>query len=223
MLGPAVRWLWERRRLAAIYVGVSLLAASLTYLPFVWMGSGEWVAASFRALFSVASYATPWAVLDGNWGTGYYGPLTTRLDLTLATQPPGNPAVVPGWLTAGVFGILYTVLFFRPFKPTRKNILRFTLLTAILFHLWSKGWSIQWAVGLIPLFLVCFPDARGLGYILGMTALSHHQWPFGQALESRYLIFVGMFGRILLMLVAGWRLAEALWRGRSKDVLPNTG
>jgi hypothetical protein len=222
-LGPAARWLWSQWGRLARYILIAAAVAAATYIPFVLAGSGEWVAASFRALSRVASYSTIWAALDGNWTTGYYGPLTTRLDLAQAASPPGNPPVIPAWAGLLVFAVVYAWIFFKPLDTHPRNLVRFSTLTALLFHLWSRGWSPQWALGLIPLLLLSFPDTRGLAWVLGLTALAPHSWPFGGALPSHYLVFVGMVGRTLLFLVAAWRLYRSIWPGKSKDVLPKSG
>ncbi len=83
------------------------------FAPFVLLGGGPWVAASFVTLSRLASWSTPWALIDGNWGPGDAGPLSTRFDLAAIYHLPGNPPSFPA-LTIIVFGAIYLWLFRRP-------------------------------------------------------------------------------------------------------------
>ncbi len=118
--------------------------------------------ASFKAWANVGSWRTVWALIDGNYGPGYYGPLETRTQIQEAVVPRANPSVIPTWLSTLVFAVAYLGLLTRPIdKNQAKNLVYFTLIAALFFHLWSKGWSPQWMVLLIPIFLLSFPGKTG--------------------------------------------------------------
>ena len=139
--------------------------------------------ASFKALGSVGSYGTLWAALDGNWGPGTYGLLERRLDLDLAGVALSKPSAIPGLLILAMFAALYAVFFFRPLvhrsdgqSMQGRQFIWFSTLTSMIFHLWSKGWSPQWAVMIVPLLLLCFPDRHGLRWALLFTGLIIIEW-----------------------------------------------
>lgn len=212
LLAVVGRMFWPNWRKLVVYaLGVSLVVG-LVYLPFVLLGGGEWVAASFRAVGSVGSYGTVWAMLDGNWGPGTYGPLATRLQLGQAQVTHANPAVLPGWLTLAVFAVLYAWIFFRPLQLREpRQVIWFTTLTSVIFHLWSKGWSPQWAVMFAPLMLLSFPDAEGLRWVLLLTALIFVEWPIVSAVPLPALTAIFVLLRTLLFVALGVRVFRLLW------------
>ncbi|MEA3375489.1 MAG: glycosyltransferase family 87 protein [Chloroflexota bacterium] len=166
---PRRRWLW--------YV----LVVGLVVVPVIggllWAG-GPYAAASFRSLFSRRSYQTVWALVDGNLRTGLLGPPIDRFDLTEAAAPTGNPAVVPGWLRTGVFGLLGLLIFWRAdLENSPRQLVAFVCLTVVLFFLWSKGWSPQWQVFLFPLVLLALPYRRAVLCILTLSLVSLAEWP----------------------------------------------
>lgn len=208
LLGPALRWLWPDRRRILWTAGLALAVAAAGYLPFLSLGGGRYVAASFTALGSVHSYSTPWALLDRNWGTGDYGPLEIRLDPALASDLPGNPPVVPGWVTLLVFGALYARMFFRRMPMDHAGFIRFTALTMVLFLLWSKGWSPQWSVLVVPLILLSYPNNTGIGMVLALTGITILEWPLAAAFSAHGLLASAIVARTGLW---GW-LGVRLWR-----------
>jgi hypothetical protein len=216
LLGPAVRFLWPDVRRIVKYGLVVGVVVALMFLPFVLLGGGSWVAASFVALGRLGSWSTPWALIDGNWGPGDAGPLTTRFDLNAINHLPGNPAVIPPIISLLIFGAIYLWLFTRPIdQRSPRHFLWFTLLTAIVFVLWSKGWSPQWATLLIPLMLLALPNGRGLSLVLVLTGIIFLEWPLSDALRSYGVLAVSIVARTLLLIVTAVLIARQLWPRRS--------
>jgi hypothetical protein len=212
LLGPAARFLLPDLRRTCGYGVITVGVLAAFFLPFVFLGGGPWVAASFVMLGRLGSWATPWALLDGNWNPGDAGPLTTRFQLDAINHLPGNPAVIPPALSLLVFGAIYLWLFTRPISTRGpRQFLWFTLLTALLFVLWSKGWSPQWATLLIPLFLLSFPDWRGLGLVLVLTGVIFAEWPLSDALRLRELLAVSIVARTALFVFSAILAARQLW------------
>lgn len=211
LLAPAAKFLWPRRGHIIRYVGVAALPLAASCIPFIALGGGQWLAASFVALSRIASWNTIWALLDGNWRGGYYGPLEARLDLSLAHVTYGNPPVVPLWLVFAGFGLWYAWLFFRLAGRDERHFVWFTTLTALVFHLWSKGWSPQWAVTLMPLFLLSFPGRAGLVLCLVLTGIVWVEWPLASAFESNTLLAVSVLARTGLFVGAAWALGKRLY------------
>jgi hypothetical protein len=214
-LAPVARFLWPRWKTTLGYALLVILTVALVYLPFVLLGGGAWVLASFQALGKVGSYGTLWAILDGNWGPGNYGELSTRLQLDQASALHANPSLLPGIIPLAIFAVLYALLFFRPVeRQDARQFIWFSTLTMMIFHLWSKGWSPQWSVMLLPLVLLSFPDLRGLRLSLGFTALVFAEWPFLTAFESRPLTALFILLRTAFFVYLSIMLVGEMWRKR---------
>ena len=204
-LAPAVRFLWPDRKGILRYVTLVICAAVVVYLPFLFLGGAPWIAASFRALASASSYGTVGALLDNNWSPGYYGPLETRLSLALAGMRYGNPPVLPGILVLLFFASLYAIVLFRTLRSKEPaQLLWFTTLSLLIFQLWSKGWSPQYALMLLPFLLLAVPDGRGVAAALLLTVLSTTHWldwrPFNAFLMASRTMVLIFFAAVL----SGW-------------------
>ena len=212
LLGPALRFLLPRRAAPIVYTLFTLLTLAAILMPFFLLGGGPWIGASFASLLTRTSWATPWALIDGNGGVGDVGDILTRTQLNLATVPYGNPPVIPSIVTVAAFVLLYGLLFRRPIDPRGpRQFIWFSTLTAMIFHLWSKGWSPQWATLIIPLLLLSFPNRRGLWLTLLLTAIVFLEWPIADALRSPALLAVAILSRTVLFIVVAWLIARQLW------------
>ncbi|MBN2551013.1 MAG: DUF2029 domain-containing protein [Anaerolineales bacterium] len=212
LLAPALKFTWPQRGRAAAYGLVAGIVPLLTYLPFTLLGGWSWIAASFTAMARVGSYGTLWAMIDQNWGPGDYGPLETRLQLDQAGVIQANPSVIPGVLILGVFALLYALVYFRPVdRSDPRHFIWFTTLTMIIFHLWSKGWSPQWVVMIIPLVLLSFPAGGGLRWVLWFTALILVEWLFSALTQAPVMASIFILLRTLLLVWIGWVLVRRLW------------
>jgi hypothetical protein len=212
LLGAVFRFLWPRLQKLIRYSLIAGLVAAATYLPFLFLGGGRWIAASLASTFSRASWATPWAMIDGNWSVGDVGDLSTRTQLNLSTVLHGNPPVIPSIVVLVVFAIIYLWLFRRPIEqPGPRQFIWLSTLMAMLFYLWSKGWSPQWATLIIPLLLLSFPDRRGLGLTLLLTGLVFLEWPISDALHSQLLLSIAIVGRTALFTLAAYWTFKRLW------------
>lgn len=223
LLGAIGRWLWPTRSGLVRYGLIALLVCALIFAPFVALGGTPWIAASVSGLWARASYATPWAIIDGNGGVGVVGDVPTRTQLDLATKIYGQPARLPAGLILIAFAALYLWLFFRPIEPLDpRRFLWFSTLTLMVFHLWSKGWSPQWATLIMPFMLLSFPDRRGLTLVLLLTGSVFLEWPISDALQSNLLLTIAIISRtVVLMLTAYWTF-KCLWPSRyPREVAPD--
>ncbi len=114
LLAVAAKVMWPRWRDVIKYAVLTALTVAVIYLPFVVLGGGAWIVASFMMLARLASYSTGWALIDGNWLPGDAGPLTNRIQLDAIDHLPGNPAVIPGVIVIAVFAIAYLWFARRP-------------------------------------------------------------------------------------------------------------
>jgi hypothetical protein len=219
LLAPVIKFVFPKHRVLVVYIILTSMVVSLVYLPFVWLGGGAWIVASFVALTKVGSYSTIWAILDGNWSYGTFGPLTTRLMLDQASLTHSNPSVLPGALIIIIFALLYSLLFFRPVdRQDARHFIWFTTLTMIIFHVWLKGWSPQWALMFIPLFLLSFPNQRGLQLTLVLTGLTFIEWPIVTAFNSKVLLALLIILRTSFYAMICFLLAQQLWPAKRDGI-----
>ncbi len=206
-----VAWRFKPLRRSLRYTGIVAILGVIAYLPFLLL-SPAYTLASIRSQLSKSSWATIWALIDGNFGTGNFGDLVDRLDPAKAGAALANPSLIPLWLTVILFAVLYVYLFTRPMRCTDRALVSFFGLTWCVFLLWSKGWSPQWMVMLIPLILLVFPSREGILAILLFSLINFLEWP---VLLSRYLEW-GLYltvplrtGFLIALLVAFFRQCRA--------------
>jgi hypothetical protein len=171
---------WRVRGLKpAIGYGLATLLISLIIFgPFLLLNP-RLTLASLQAQAGKSSYQTIWALLDGNTGTGNFGPLIDHFDPAKAAQPVNKPAQIPTWLTLIPFGLLGLLILRQPSALARPELdaLVFTALTFIIFLLWSQGWSPQWQTFLIPLLLLALPQRQAILFIIGLSFVNFLEWP----------------------------------------------
>jgi hypothetical protein len=185
---------------------------ALAFVPFLALGGASWTTASLASNVVRASWSTPWALLDGNWGVGDVGDVPTRTQLDLAYRVFGNPPVIPALVVLVVFGLIFLWLFRRPINQRDpRHFIWFSTLMLLLFHLWSKGWSPQWAMLIIPFILLSFPQPRGLTLVLIFTLLLFVEWPLSDVLKWPPIIAAAILGRTALFVVMGVLLFRRLW------------
>ena len=209
LLAVAAKVLWPKRRDLMQYAVLTALTVAVTYAPFVALGGGAWIVASFLMLARLASYSTVWALIDGNWLPGDAGPLANRVEIAAIERLPGNPAVISGAIVIVVFAIGYLWFARRPIDRSRPTaIIAFATFTAAVFLLWSKGWSPQWATLIMPLILVWSPDQRGLNWVLALTLIVFVEWPLADAVRSQALLAVAIVARTGLWLALAKKTCE---------------
>jgi hypothetical protein len=174
LLGAAWRFL-DRGR-AVRYTLIVLGLFVLVYIP-LFINDTSMTLPSLTAQFSKASYQTVWALLDGNFRTGNFGPVADRLDPARAADTLGNPAVVPGFVRLGVALIAGLFVFLRARRLDDKGLLAFVTITLLIFFLQAQGWSPQWLAQIIPLLLLCFPDRNGILIAVMLTVLTFVEYP----------------------------------------------
>jgi hypothetical protein len=211
-LAVVLKFLWPDWKRILLYGLASLLVFGLFFLPFIGLGKLDWTIASFKAWANVGSWRTVWALIDGNDGPGYYGPLETRTQIQEAAVLRANPPVIPIWLSTLAFAGAYLWLLVKPIdKNLPKNLVYLTLIAALFFHLWSKGWSPQWMVLLIPIFLLSFPGKLGLIIVLGLSALTFIEWPLLDLIDSNRLYAVQISLRTISFLAILFLAIKKIW------------
>jgi hypothetical protein len=210
LLTPVV-WRFRPPRRAAIYTAIIAALGVLAYLPF-YVISPAFTLASLRSQLGKSSWQTVWALLDGNFGTGSFGPLLDRLDPARVDVMLSNPPLIPGWVTLVVFGALYVYLFTRPMRRTDRALVAFFGVTWCVFLLWARGWSPQWMAMVIPLMLLVFPSREGVLAVLLFGVINFLEWPVMLSRGITWGLYVTVPLRTLFvvgMLVAFFRQCRA--------------
>lgn len=196
-----------RQAVTSTVLAVGLLA--LTVAPFFALGQ-DMATASLRSQASKGSWETVWALLDGNRGTGAFGPLDERLDPEQAFRVRGNPAVIPAWIPMLVALIVgaWAVLRTRSDRDLAPMGLLAMLLS--LIFLASPGWSPQWLAYLIPLVLLSLVPRRAVLYTFSLALVSLLEWPVLLSRGRFDLLALPVLirtGLLVLIVAEGWRLA----------------
>lgn len=175
VLGAAVRF--RDRRRAAQYVGIVVGLFGAVYAV-LFIYNAPMTLPSLTAQFNKPSYQTVWALIDGNYRTGNFGPAEARLDPASARIADGQPAVIPGWVRLGAALIVGLVVFMRVRRYDERGMVYFTTLTLIVFFLQAQGWSPQWLAQIAPLVLLCFPTRDGVLTLVLLAGVTFAEYPF---------------------------------------------
>ena len=220
MLPVALRRLWYQHRAdqreAGVELGLYSVVFGLTVLlllgPFLIYGS-EWVLASTRAMLGRSAWETIWAVVDGYYGFGQVA--GNRLDpneSNFAIYESALPWV--HWLATLLFAGSYGFIFSRRADYSRpRPVIAFTGLTVAIFLLYSKGYSPQFLVYLLPFIVLLFPDIRGLSYALILTGLNILEQPIYFVIlpDETWLLTFIVIARFLVISLLAWEFAWLIW------------
>jgi hypothetical protein len=204
-LPVALRRLWAEAedgrsalRDGALYVVTTALTILIGLLPFLVLNPA-WIWAAARATAGRSSWETAWAILEGYFGYGVVG--GDRLN-PAESGFAVHASSLPWWLITLVFGLLYLLLWTRPADYRRpRNVVALTGLTVTFFLLYSKGYSPQFLVYLLPFILLLFPNARGVAYGLLLTLLNVLEQPvyFVLVPEATWLLRAVVLARWLVL------------------------
>ncbi|MGE5619949.1 MAG: glycosyltransferase 87 family protein [Sphingomonadaceae bacterium] len=201
-------WAWVKM------VGLATLAAASVALPFL-LAAPQFLRASFQSMFSRSPWETPWAIYEGYFGYGQVAPLQDRLDPSTAGYQ-AYESHLP-WTAIGLgFAVLYLLLWWlsarRQDARQGLNQVAFTGLSINLFLLFSKGYSPQFLVYLVPFVLLVVPPLRAVGYLSLLGVINLIEYPVYLALfrDQDWVLrdLVAMRTGILLLLT--WEYLVAL-------------
>jgi len=194
-------WRYSSPGRALRYTLIVLLICLLVLGP-LFVRSPDYTLASLAAQPCKSSWETVWALIDGNYDTGNFGPIRDRFVPSKAFTPLHNPSRIPWWLTTLAFGLVYLYFFFyRRMEKRERAILRLAGLTLVLFFLWAKGWSPQWQLLLIPFILLMWPDRRGVLYVLTLGFINLLEWPVLLSRGLAHLLPVTVLARTMVFIL----------------------
>ncbi|MBN1221514.1 MAG: DUF2029 domain-containing protein [Anaerolineae bacterium] len=222
ILPVALRWLWYQYRRNSREMGIELGLYAVTFgltilillSPFLVAGP-EWMLAFVRSMLGRSAWETAWAVLDGYYGFGAVGgdrlnPAETSFAIHAAPR-------IAGWvwaLVTLVFGLIYAFIFTRPANYNRpRNLTAFAGLTVVIFMLYSKGYSPQFLVYLLPFILLLFPNGRGLTYALVLTGLNILEQPVYFVLlpGTTWLLTFIVIARFVVIVILAGEFSLVIW------------
>jgi len=216
-LPVAVRQLWslaaDRRsglRDGALYVVGAALAVLVLAAPFL-VVQPAWLLTMGRAALGRSSWETVWAIIEGYYGFGVVG--GDRLNATESAFAV-HAATLPWWLIALIFLVLYAVIWLQRADYTQpRNVIALTGFTVTFFLLYSKGYSPQFLVYLLPFVILLFPNRRGVVYSLLLTLLNVLEQPvyFVLVPDARQLLVGVVVTRWLTLGVLALEFAFVIW------------
>jgi hypothetical protein len=227
LIALAALWRYRSPR-SALRTTVIALVIAVIGLGGMLAVAGRFGLPSLMAQFNKASYQTVWALIDGNYRTGNFGPLADHFDPAKAYDLLGNPARLPWWLRGLVFGGVGLLIFVRTRRFDERGLVAFVSITVTVFFLWSQGWSPQWQMILLPLILLNFPTRTGVLVCLMLSLVSFVEYPllFARTAETDgaisgaqlpvYAILIGV--RTLLLIGFGMALYRELRRERTQNL-----
>jgi hypothetical protein len=167
-----------------------------------------------------SSWETVWAVADGYYGFGEVGGdrLKTLPQMARAGESFAIHEGRLGWWFWGLITLafigLYAYLFTRPADYSQpRPLIAFAGLTVAIFLLYTRGYSPQFLVYLLPFIILLFPDLRGLTYALILTVLNILEQPIYFVLlpNTRWLLVFIVITRFMVMALLALEFAAVIW------------
>ena len=209
---------WTKIQDCALYVVGCLLSVVILLSPFLFT-QPAWLLAMVRAIAGRSSWETVWALMEGYSGFGVVaGDRLNAAESGFAV----HGSSLPWWLITLAFGLLYLIAWTRPADYKRpRNVVALTGFTMTLFVLYSKGFSPQFLVYVLPFIVLLFPNRRGVVYCLLLTALNVLEQPIYFVLvpEVKQLFVLVMVMRWLVWGALLLEFSFFLW-GSSWRLLP---
>lgn len=197
-------------RVSLVFSGVVLLVVG----PFILIAP-EWMSAFLRALGGRSSWETVWAVLEGYYSFGAVGgDRLNPAESNFAIHSGGN---LPWLWISLAFAAFYLWLFQRPADYTPpKTTVAFLGLTSALFMVYSRGYSPQFLVYLLPFIVLLLPNFTGLGYIVLLEILNVLEQPtfFVILPDAHWLLTAVVSLRMAVWLGLGLEFGRLIWPGR---------
>lgn len=191
--------LWRQPFRKILRTGMVVIGCGMLVYGVLWLMSPQFTAASLSSQFAKGSWETIWALIDGNYRTGNFGPVELRLDASLLAAGQGNPARISPWLTLPIFCALGLAGLMRSKMETPQKMMAGLGWTWALFLLWSNGWSPQWSLYLLPLILLVFERSHGLLMSLVFVLVNLLEWPVILSRGWFYLLPLTILMRTMLL------------------------
>jgi hypothetical protein len=179
----------------------AIVTIGLWSAPFLWLGR-DFYFTFLKSVLTRSSWETIWAVLEGYYGYGVVpgDRLNPAADFSI------HPSTLPwSWITLA-FAMVGLWLYTRPLesKNKRKTVL-LAALTLNLFFLYSKGYSPQFLVNLLPFVVLLLPNLRGVIYCTLLSVINIIEFPifFVMLYNEHWILVAIVVMRSMLLLALG--------------------
>jgi hypothetical protein len=186
-------------KISSIAIGLTVLVYGMLYV----IAPANTVA-SLGSQLNKGSWETIWALIDGNFNTGIFGPLSERLNPALAFGPQGNPARISPAITLILFLLVGVWIFFHARLDGPVPMIAFVGLTWCIFLLWSPGWSPQWVLYLIPLILLTLDDRNAILMTIILVLVNLLEWPVLLSRGYQWGLMLTIPLRTLILILLAW-------------------
>jgi len=150
------------------YLLATGLTAGLIAIPFL-LNKPAFLVAGFRSMVARSSWETIWALIDGYYSYGIVGGNRSLTAVKFSTHGSKLPWL---WVTL-LFALIYLWLYTRALDWRNKvKPVAFAALSVNLFLLYSKGYSPQYIITLLPWSALLLPNLRGVTYAILLTAIN---------------------------------------------------
>ncbi len=208
---PALLKAEQRPLLRVRWMVAAAASALLVAAPFLLLGQ-PYLLASFGSILFRSPWETLWAIAEGYYGYGWVAPLEERMDPSSAFRP-AYPTHLPWPAITAAFAALYLYLWTRRMDTRRPmTAVALTGLTVILFLLFSKGYSPQFLIYVVPFALLLLPSLRAIGYLALLGAINLLEFPvYGQLFTGQHWFLRDLvLARFLLLLLLTWEFLAIL-------------
>lgn len=197
-----------------------MVATSLTLLlvalPFLWVNA-PFLQAFFANMLGRSSWETVWALLDGYYSYG----VVTADRFTFPADASTHPSSLPWPLISAVFALVLLWLYTRrlDYRDGFKTV-ALTGLTVNLFLLYSKGYSPQFIVQLIPFAVLLLPTLKGVAYVIFLDIINFLEGTvyFIMLPQERWLLAATVLTRTMLMVALSVEYGFLLFDVRSPRI-----
>ena len=203
------------RRKVAFFVA-TCVTLILIALPFLVINGG-FLWAFFANMLGRSSWETVWALLDGYYSYG----VVSADRLTVPTDFGTHPSSVPWPAVTLVFALILLWLYTRRLDyGDDLATVALTGLTVSLFTLYSKGYSPQFIMQLIPFAILMLPNLRGVGYIILLDIVNFLEATvyFIMLPQERWLFAAAVLSRTLLIMALSAEYGLILFNARSPRI-----
>jgi hypothetical protein len=210
----AIRRIAQARKQAGYLTTLALTAGGIL-LPFL-IVRPDFVLAFIRSTLNRPTWLSIWALFDGNY---LYGAAVPAVDRFTA-ENVGAPYLsqLPWPIIHAAFLGLFLYIFTR--RITWRDPVRcvaFGGLTVNLFLLWSKGFSGQFIVYVLPFIILLMPNLRGALYAGLLSAIWVAEWPIA------FTMLEGQKGIIVWIVIARTATLIALCVEYAARLFPSSG
>ncbi|MBC7223913.1 MAG: DUF2029 domain-containing protein [Anaerolineae bacterium] len=223
LLPLALRALWERRqfRIMAAYLGAAVAMVAVGIAPFL-ATQPRLLLGPFLTQAHREPWETVWALWDGQFS---YGMVHADVRNLAEIGGPQMASRVPWGAVTAVFAVVFLFFYSRrlPWREPRVQV-AFAGLCTLGLLLYSKGYSPQFAVWVLPYVALLLPNVRGAVYAVLLALLNvveaniyfiifptEHSLLVATVLLRTWL-FLLLAGEMVLVLLPSWATRWGAWR-----------